>query len=170
MQIIQVSSKVSAHRESKVSSEDGEVPKRTFSRSLAAFIVAAALIQVPRQITVIAAPSPAADPVPIVAAADPIGNRVVTGYTLGNPEETDSTPCIGAYGHDLCEMARSGKKICASNEFPAGTKIRVGPIECEVLDRMNKKFPRRVDIAFITRGEAVDFGLKRLPVEILNPQ
>lgn len=95
------------------------------------------------------------------------GTRVVSAYTLGNPAETDDTPCIGAYGHNLCEMARAGVRTCASNEFPAWTKLQVGNIQCLVLDRMNEKYPKRVDIAFMSWGEAIAWGLKTLPVSII---
>jgi len=47
--------------------------------------------------------------------------REVTAYTLGRIEETDNSPCVGAYNDDLCKLAKRGINICASNEFPKGT-------------------------------------------------
>ena len=41
--------------------------------------------------------------------------RVVTGYTLGRVEETDSTPCVGAWGDDLCEINKKGVQTFSSN-------------------------------------------------------
>ena len=95
---------------------------------------------------------------------DYVGVREITGYTLGREEETDDTPCIGAYGHDLCELARQGVQVCASNEFPAFTKLYIGNIECEILDRMNRRYKNRIDLAFLTHAEALEFGLKELIV------
>ena len=96
------------------------------------------------------------------------GVREVTAYTLGNPAETDDTPCTGAYGHNLCEMVAAGQNICASNEFPAWTILKVGSIECLVLDRMHPKHAYRVDIAMMDRGQAILFGLKTLPVSVIK--
>lgn len=74
-----------------------------------------------------------------------VGVRTVTMYT-SRPEETDASPCIGASGDDLCVLWSRGQAICASNEFPLRSVIRVeGLGECLVLDRMNKRYPTNVD-------------------------
>ena len=90
--------------------------------------------------------------------------REVTAYTLGRVEETDDTPCIGASNKDLCKLAEQGIQTCASNEFPFGTRLLVGEIECVVEDRMARKYSDRVDIAMLDRDLALKFGRQELVV------
>jgi len=75
--------------------------------------------------------------------------REVTAYNVGDPAQTDDTPCIGASNLNLCEALEAGKRVCASNAYPMYSIIYIeGYGECEILDRMNKKYNKRVDIAF----------------------
>lgn len=74
--------------------------------------------------------------------------RVVTAYN-SVPEQTDSTPCIGADGTNICNRYNNGEKICAANFVPLGTIIVVdnlGP--CTVADKLNNRYPNRVDVYF----------------------
>lgn len=93
---------------------------------------------------------------------------IVTSYTLGRPEENDNTPCIGAYNINLCELAKQGIKICASNAYKKDTKLKVGEIECVVLDKMNLRYKDRVDVATLDYLEAKTFGKQILPIKIIN--
>jgi 3D (Asp-Asp-Asp) domain-containing protein len=96
-----------------------------------------------------------------------VGIRTVSAYTLGRVEETDSTPCIGAYGNDLCEMVRKGVDTCASNEFPKGTKLIIGDgVECIVMDRMNSRYKTEIDLAMMDYQAARMFGRNSLNVKI----
>lgn len=92
--------------------------------------------------------------------------RTVTAYTL-RPEETDDTPCIGAYGDDLCEISKY-VQVCASNEFERGTKLKVGDEECVVMDRMNARFKNRIDLVKNNKTEALKFGKQNLEVAIID--
>lgn len=94
--------------------------------------------------------------------------RVVTAYTLGRVEETDDSPCIGASNKDLCEIVRNGIGVCASNEFPLYTRLMVGDFECIVLDRMNARYPDRIDIAMLEYWQARMFGKQNLPIAIIH--
>jgi 3D (Asp-Asp-Asp) domain-containing protein len=99
--------------------------------------------------------------------SSPAGVRTVTVYTL-RPEETDDTPCIGAYGNlNLCEISKT-VQVCASNEFERGTKLKVGNVECVVLDRMNSRYENRVDLLINNLEEALRFGNKKLEVAVIN--
>ena len=97
--------------------------------------------------------------------------RTVTAYT-SRVQETDSTPCIGAWGDDLCEMfsGRSGEGqgfgICASNFYRKGTRLSInGYGTCTVLDRMNSRYTERVDIYMGYDLEAaLEWGIKRVKV------
>lgn len=93
-----------------------------------------------------------------------LGNRIITAYTIGNPDETDNTPCIGAYNDNLCELAQT-IRICASNEFEKGTILHIdGLFDCVVMDKMNSRFLKRIDIGFTDRSEAIKFGKQDLLV------
>lgn len=94
--------------------------------------------------------------------------REVSAYTLGNPAETDDTPCIGASNLDLCEIVKAGGVVYASNEFPLHTRISVDGVEGIVLDRMNPRYRTQVDKAMLDRSEALAFGRKNLEVTIIK--
>ncbi len=97
--------------------------------------------------------------------AEPAIERTVTAYTL-TPEETDDTPCLGAWNDNLCEISKT-VQVCASNEFKRGTKLKVGDVECVVMDRMNKRYSNRIDLIKPSREEALEFGRKTMLVAVL---
>ena len=92
--------------------------------------------------------------------------RVVTAYT-SYPEQTDSTPCIGAWGDDLCRMFAEGTRPCASNAFVRGTLVSIeGYGTCTVLDRMNSRYPDRVDIYMgYDTPTAMQWGIRTVNVK-----
>lgn len=92
--------------------------------------------------------------------------REVTAYNSVECQ-TDSTPCIAADGTDICKRYQAGELICAANFVPLGTKIYVDHYGlCTVADRMNKRYPNRVDVFFDKDiDRAVRFGLQRLMVK-----
>jgi len=96
--------------------------------------------------------------------------RVVTAYNAGDPRQTDDTPCISANGENLCKALAIGKKRCAANFVPLGSKLYVDKIGvCLVTDRTNKRYRNRVDIA-MQKDEykkARRFGRQKLNVKIL---
>lgn len=96
--------------------------------------------------------------------------RTVTAYNLGDVAQTDDSPCIGASNKNLCEMQEQGVKIAAANFVPFGTRLRIHGEIYEVWDRMNSKYPNRVDIAMslAEKERALKFGKQILEVEILK--
>lgn len=95
--------------------------------------------------------------------------REVTAYNVGVREQTSATPCIGAGGIDLCKLVRRGMKVCAANFVDLGTILRIEEYgECVVLDRINRRYGHRVDIAMQEDevDEALEFGLQRRFVEV----
>ena len=90
---------------------------------------------------------------------------VVTGYS-STLDQTDSTPFITASGSHVndgtvaCNFLRFGTRV----RFPDiyGDKIFV------VEDRMALKNSHKIDIWFISRGEAIQFGVRQLKVEVLE--
>jgi 3D (Asp-Asp-Asp) domain-containing protein len=100
--------------------------------------------------------------------------REVTAYNVGVRGQTGDRPCLGATGENLCRLVARGLKVCAANFVDPETILHIeGYGECIVLDRMNRRFAHRVDIAM--RKDEVDraqeFGIQRRHVEIIpgNP-
>ena len=97
--------------------------------------------------------------------------RVVTAYNAGDPRQTDDTPCISANGENICKALAKGKKRCAANFVPLGSRLYVEKIGvCLVTDRTNKRYRNRVDIA-MQRDEyhkARRFGRQKLTVKIID--
>ena len=64
----------------------------------------------------------------------------VSMYNLGDPLQTDDSPCIGASMVNLCQLSKY-INVCASNCFDMGTRLEiVGLGECIVLDKMNSRY------------------------------
>ena len=97
--------------------------------------------------------------------------RVVTAYNVGDPRQTDDTPCIAANGEDICSALAKGEVRCAANFVPIGSHLYVDKIGvCLVTDRMNRRYRNRVDIA-MEKDEyhkARRFGRQKLHVKILD--
>ena len=97
--------------------------------------------------------------------------RVVTAYNVGDPRQTDDTPCIAANGEDICSALAKGEMRCAANFVPLGSHLYVDKIGvCLVTDRMNRRYRNRVDIA-MEKDEyrkARRFGRQKLHVKILD--
>ena len=97
--------------------------------------------------------------------------RVVTAYNAGDPKQTDDTPCVSANGENLCTALGKGKKRCAANFVPLGSRLHVEKIGvCLVTDRTNKRYRNRVDIAMQRKDyhKARRFGRQKLRVKILD--
>ena len=98
--------------------------------------------------------------------------RIVTAYNAGDPKQTDDTPCISANGENLCSALAKGRKRCAANFVPLGSRLYVDKIGvCLVTDRTNKRYINRVDIAMQKDEyhEARRFGRQKLHVKIIVP-
>ena len=88
-----------------------------------------------------------------------------TGYN-SEVAQTDDSPFITANGTHV----RWG--IVAANFLPFGTKIKIpdyyGDQVFEVTDRMNKRYWERVDVWFPEHGQAVQWGVRKVKIEILG--
>ena len=88
----------------------------------------------------------------------------VTAYS-STPDQTWGDPFITASG----ERVRDG--IIAANFLPMHTQVRLPTLYGDkifvVKDRMNSRYFYRADIWMPTRWQALQFGLKNIPVEIL---
>jgi len=97
--------------------------------------------------------------------------REVTAYNVGVRRQTSGRPCLGATGENLCRLVARGLKVCAANFVDPETILNIeGYGECIVLDRMNRRFAHRVDIA-MGKDEvdrALEFGIQRRQVEVIT--
>lgn len=98
--------------------------------------------------------------------------RTVTAYNVGDPAQTDATPCIGAAGakYDLCEMVAAGKHVVATNELPLFSQVKINGKIYTVLDRTNNRYDHRYDIA-MPQGQktvALAYGSRTLMVELVG--
>lgn len=85
------------------------------------------------------------------------------------PEQTDATPCIAADGSNICERFAAGECLIAGNFARLGSKHYVNGFgECTLIDRMNKRYPNRIDIFFGYDVKAArEFGVQKLIVKSL---
>jgi len=97
--------------------------------------------------------------------------RYVTAYNVGDPGQTDDTPCIGAANTNICKALARGEKHCAANFVPLGSTLHIDKVGvCVVTDRMNRRYKNRVDIAMPKhqKAKALKFGCQKLVVRIIT--
>ncbi|NBS41301.1 hypothetical protein EBS80_01420 [bacterium] len=92
----------------------------------------------------------------------------ISAYT-SEAAQTDSTPCIAARGFDLC--AHGEEDVIAANFLPMGAKVRIpelyGTRIFTVVDRMNARYDRHVDVWMKDYTSAKSFGVKYATIEVL---
>lgn len=90
---------------------------------------------------------------------------VATAYS-STPDQTDDTPFTTANGKQVHDG------IIAANFLRFGTKVRIptmyGDKIFTVEDRMNPRYSYRIDIWMQTREEAIQFGSRIVPIEIVS--
>jgi 3D (Asp-Asp-Asp) domain-containing protein len=100
---------------------------------------------------------------------------VATAYS-SEAAQTDDTPCMPAmWGFDLCVYYENYgiADTIASNDLPLGTQVRFPELHGDkvftVRDRMNKRYTgkSRIDFWLTEKSEAIQFGVKRIKMEIL---
>lgn len=107
---------------------------------------------------------------PVSAAAAPRRTFTIpiSAYT-SESAQTDATPCIAARGFDLCE--NDEENVVAANFLPMGTKVRIpelyGTRVFTVVDRMNRRYDKHMDVWMKTYADAKSFGVKRTMIEVL---
>jgi len=91
----------------------------------------------------------------------------VTAYT-SEAAQTDATPCITANGYNLCKA--NEENVIAANFLPFGTMVKFPDYDPDTIftvqDRMNKRYPYRADIWMIEKSDAIQFGVKKLTMEV----
>ena len=81
------------------------------------------------------------------------------------PDQTDSTPFITAWN----TRVRDG--IIAANFLPFGTQIKIPELYGDkifvVEDRMSRRYTYKIDIWFPEREQALEFGNKKVKIEVV---
>ena len=96
----------------------------------------------------------------------------VHSMTAYNSEvgQTDDSPCITANGFNVCEHGI--EDTIAANFLKFGTKVRIPELFGDrifvVRDRMNKRYTERVDVWMLNRSDAIQFGIKRATIEVIE--
>lgn len=101
-----------------------------------------------------------------------VAKRVVvaTAYS-SSVDQTDDTPCITANGFNVCDNGI--EEVIANNGLKFGTKIRIPALYGDriftVHDRMNSRYGgNRIDLWMTSRERAIDFGAKKVEIEIVE--
>lgn len=98
------------------------------------------------------------------------GSHSMTAYT-SEAAQTDSDPCTTANGYNLCKAGVIEDTI-AANFLKFGTKVKLpglfGDRVFVVRDRMNSRYPERVDVWFKSKPAALKFGLKYSKVVVVE--
>ncbi len=119
-------------------------------------------------------PDPTPVPTPVQKPKDikttpktgPVATYVVMASAYSStPDQTDDTPFTTAWGTQV----RDG--VVAANFLPFGTKIKIpelyGDKTFVVEDRMNRRYTYKIDIWFPERGQAMEFGNKKVKIEVV---
>ncbi|MBU0546445.1 3D domain-containing protein [Patescibacteria group bacterium] len=109
---------------------------------------------------------PEADPYRVLETKEVIA----TAYS-SSVSQTDDSPCITANGFDVC--ANGKEEIIANNHLKMGTKVRIPELYGDriftVSDRMNRRYGEgRIDIWMSSYDRAVEFGVKKLKIEVVE--
>jgi 3D (Asp-Asp-Asp) domain-containing protein len=95
-----------------------------------------------------------------------MGVRTITAYN-SESAQTDASPCITANGFNVCE--HGVEDTIAANFLKFGTKVRIPELFGDkifiVRDRMNTRYPERVDVWMVDRTDSVVFGVKQAKIE-----
>lgn len=118
---------------------------------------------------------------PVIHATTGKSHVMIASAYTSTRGQTDDAPCIAADGSDICERFENGETLCATNDYPLGTKLFFQPVElegpyengiCVVADRMNKRYKGHIDFYFGRGDEAYDaaikFGRKRYYINKLD--
>ncbi len=90
---------------------------------------------------------------------------VMASAYSSTPDQTDDTPFVTAWGTQV----RDG--IIAANFLPFGTLVKMPELYGDkifiVEDRMNRRYTFKIDIWFPERGQAMEFGNKKVKIEVV---
>jgi 3D (Asp-Asp-Asp) domain-containing protein len=89
-------------------------------------------------------------------------HATVTAYS-SSPDETWGDPFITASGRRVFDGL-----VACPRAFPFGTMVIIGDRTYHCYDRLHRKYDNRFDIWMSTKNAALDFGKRRLLVEVVE--
>jgi 3D (Asp-Asp-Asp) domain-containing protein len=89
-------------------------------------------------------------------------HATVTAYS-SSPDETWGDPFITASGRRVFDGL-----VACPRAFPFGTMVIIGGRTYHCYDRLHRKYDNRFDIWMSTKNAALDFGKRRLLVEVVE--
>jgi len=96
------------------------------------------------------------------------GVRSITSYN-SDAGQCDSDPCTTANMFNVCEHGI--EDTIAANFLKFGTKVRIpelfGNRIFVVRDRMNTRYPDRVDVWMLNKEDSKNFGVRRARIEVV---
>lgn len=87
---------------------------------------------------------------------------IITAYS-SSPNETDDTPFITASGRRVFDGV-----VACPRRYPFGTRFKIGGRAYTCWDRLHYRFDDRFDIWMATKSQALQFGFRKLVVEVLG--
>ena len=99
-----------------------------------------------------------------------MSDHTITAYN-SEVGQCDDSPCITANNFNVCDHGI--EDTIAANFLTFGTKVRIPELFGDrvfiVRDRMNKRYPSRVDIWMLEKQSAIQFGIRYMKIEVLEP-
>ncbi|NCN99868.1 hypothetical protein GW920_01990 [Candidatus Falkowbacteria bacterium] len=96
-------------------------------------------------------------------------SHVITAYN-SEVGQTDDSPCITANGFNVCKHGE--EDTIAANFLKFGTKVQIPELFGDrifiVRDRMNRKYPNRIDVWMLERQDALKFGFKVATIKVVE--
>jgi len=89
-------------------------------------------------------------------------HAIITAYS-SSPNETDDTPFITASGRQVFDGL-----VACPRRYPFGTRFKIDGRAYTCWDRLHYRFDDRFDIWMATKSQALQFGLRKLVVEVLG--
>jgi 3D (Asp-Asp-Asp) domain-containing protein len=96
---------------------------------------------------------------------------LATGYS-STPDQTDDSPFIMANGRYVHDGAIAANIYINGKKIPLGTLVKIPELYGNrifvVEDRMNSRYTNNIDLWFADRSSALNFGAKRVKIQIVN--
>ncbi len=96
---------------------------------------------------------------------------LATGYS-STPDQTDDSPFITASGTHVRDGIIAANFYINGKKIPLGTLVKIPQLYGDrifiIEDRMNSRYTNNIDIWFGDRLSALQFGAKRVKIQIIN--
>ncbi len=101
------------------------------------------------------------EPPPV--STDPALFRAVIIAYSSSPDETDGDPFITASGRRVFDGL-----VACPRRYPFGTQVKIAGRTYTCWDRLHDRFDDRFDIWMASKSQALQFGLRKLVVQVVG--